>query len=98
LSVEGRQKLSEFAGGPHGANKGPTNVAHAAQIPLIEPSAEGAVGTAYVLLVRIGESGKPSALNGGGIYRDVFVKGPEGWRIKKRVYLPAHSVPASTTQ
>jgi len=63
----------------------------------IEPSAEGASGTAYVLLVNIGQSGKPSALTGGGIYRDTFVKSAEGWRIKSRTYLPAHTVPAKSS-
>lgn len=92
--IEGRQKLSEFAGKP-GSNKGPTNVFHVVSNVTIQPSAEGATGTAYVLLVNLGQGGKPSALTGGGVYRDVFVKGPEGWQIKKRTYLPAHSVPAS---
>jgi hypothetical protein len=93
--IEGRQKLAEFGARP-GTNKGPTNVFHVVSNVTIQPSAEGATATAYVLLVNIGQSGKPSALTGGGIYNDVFVKGPEGWRIKKRTYLPAHSVPAST--
>lgn len=95
-AIEGRQKLAEFAARP-GGSKGPTNVRHAVSSVTIEPSPEGATGTAYVLLVNIGETGKPSAVTGGGVYRDVFVKGPEGWRIKKRIYQPAHSVPAAKT-
>ena len=96
MMLEGRQKLTEFAARP-GGNKGPTNVLHAVMGSTIEPSPEGAVGIAYVLLVNIGEAGKPSSVTGGGVYRDTFVKGPEGWRIKKRIYQPAHSVPAAKT-
>ena len=96
MVVAGREKLTEFAGQP-GGNKGPTNVLHVNSNITIEPSAEGATGTAYVLLVNIGQSGKPSALTGGGIYHDTFVKGPEGWRIKSRVFLPAHTEPPKSS-
>jgi len=94
--IAGREKLAEFAAQP-GGNKGPTNVLHVNSNVTIEPSSEGATATAYVLLVNIGQSGKPSALTGGGVYRDTFVKGPEGWRIKSRIYLPAHTVPAKSS-
>jgi hypothetical protein len=95
--LTGRQQLADFAAAP-GNNKGPTNVFHVNSNITIEPSAEGATATSYVVLVNIGEGGKPSALTGGGIYRDEFVKTSEGWRIKKRIYQPAHSVPAAKTQ
>lgn len=96
-TLHGRKQLAELAAAP-GNNKGPTNVFHVNTNITIEPSSEGATGVAYVLLVNIGAGGKPSAITGGGIYRDVFVKTGEGWRIKKRVYQPAHSIPASNTQ
>jgi hypothetical protein len=94
--IAGRDKLAEFAARPR-ADKGPTNVRHVVASTTIEPSAEGATGTAYVLLVTIGESGKASTLTGGGIYRDTFVKTAEGWRIKTRTYQPAHSVSARSS-
>lgn len=94
-STEGHAKLAELA---TRGNKGPTNVRHWATNVLIEPSPEGATGSAYVLLVSIGEAGKPSTVTGGGIYRDVFVKGPDGWRIKKRNYFPANSIPGPQAQ
>jgi hypothetical protein len=96
-AMQGRKQLAEFAAAP-GGNKGPTNIFHVNSNITIEPSPEGATGVAYLVLVNIGASGKPSTLTGGGIYRDVFVKTAEGWRIKKRSYLPAHSVPASNSQ
>jgi hypothetical protein len=96
-TLAGRRQLAEFAAAP-GNNKGPTNVFHVNSNITIEPSPDGATGIAYVLLVNLGASGQPSTLTGGGVYRDEFVKTSEGWRIKKRIYQPAHSVPPTKTQ
>jgi hypothetical protein len=90
-TIEGTQKLAELA---TRGTKGPTNVRHFATNIMIEPSPEGAVGSAYVLLVNVGSGNAPSTVTGGGVYHDVFVKGRDGWRIKKRTYHPANSVPA----
>jgi hypothetical protein len=95
-TVQGRQQLAEIA--RPGDDRGPTNVSHVAVNIVIEPSPDGATGTSYFLRVKLGESGKPSTLTGGGVYRDTFVKTSEGWRIKKRIVQPAHSVPPSKTQ
>ena len=51
---------------------------------IITPSPEGARGTASVILVNILAS--PPTLIGGGVYEDVMVKTPEGWRFKSRTY------------
>ena len=96
-TVQGRKQLTEIADRPSD-DKGPTNLSHIAVNPVIEPSPGGATGTAYFLRVKIGQKGEPNTLTGGGIYRDTFVKTSEGWRIKKRVVQPAHSVPATKTQ
>lgn len=96
-TLQGRKQLAELAAAP-GSNKGPTNVLHVNSNITIEPSADGATGHAYVMLVNLGAGGKASTLTGGGIYRDIFVKTADGWRIKKRIYQPAHSVPGAQTQ
>ena len=93
--IQGREKLAAFAAKPSPA-KGPTNAVHFPTNVTIEPSPEGATATAYVMLVNFGQGGKPSAVVGGGVYHDSFVKGPEGWRLKKRIYLPAHSADKPT--
>lgn len=95
--IQGRKQLAEVAARP-ADNKGPTNVSHVSVNIAIDPSPDGATGTAYFLRVNLGQSGKPSTLTGGGIYRDTFVKTSEGWRIRKRIVQPAHSVPATATQ
>jgi hypothetical protein len=96
-TMQGRKQLAEVAARP-ADGKGPTNVSHVAVNITIEPSPDGATGTAYFLRVKLAESGKPGTLTGGGVYRDTFVKTSDGWRIKKRIVQPAHSVPPTNTQ
>ena len=49
---------------------------------LIEPTAEGAMGAAYVITVGNAEDG----IRAKGVYHDQLVKTPEGWRFKKRTF------------
>jgi hypothetical protein len=49
----------------------------------ITPSAEGATGSVYLLLVDV--SVKPPAIGSAAKYEDSLVKTPQGWRFKKRV-------------
>ena len=89
--IEGRQKLAEFAKCPDGLTIRPTQ--HWMSNPLITPSAEGATGSAYVMQVN---SLDPKLSTSGGRYEDVFVKGPDGWAIKKRTYIAAPRPAAAT--
>jgi hypothetical protein len=54
----------------------PTNI-------LIEPSAEGAKGTQYLMLMNF-QDGKMPVVTSGGVYHDMIVRTSEGWRFKKR--------------
>jgi hypothetical protein len=56
---------------------------------VIEPSAEGATGREYLVQLRMGESGRPNEIFGGGHYEDEYVKTPAGWRFKKRQFFPS---------
>ncbi len=64
----------------------------------ILPSAEGASGSVYLLLVDV--SVRPPAIQAAAKYEDSLVKTPEGWRFKKRATKnegpPA--APAATTE
>jgi actinorhodin biosynthesis protein ActVIA len=73
--------------------RGPNYVRHYLTNHVIEPSAEGAVGKAYLVVIDIGENGKSSSLFLGGHYEDTYVRTPEGWRIKTRVLLPPRRGP-----
>lgn len=64
---------------------------------LIEPSSEGAVGTAYfVMMESHGQSG-PSVTTFNGVYNDVFVKTRDGWKFKSRKFRRANAAVARTT-
>jgi SnoaL-like domain len=54
---------------------------------IIEPSAEGAVGSQYIQVLTVGGQGKPPMIDHGGRYEDIYVKTAEGWRIKTRKFV-----------
>ena len=92
-TVSGRENLAELAAkGEHGLRRWLSNL-------YVEPSAEGAIGWAYQLDVAIGGpgAGLPSqtTVREGGLYRDVLVKTPDGWRFKSRTYTPGNTMPTS---
>lgn len=55
---------------------------------IVEPTAEGAVGSQYVQVLTVGGQGKTPMVDHGGRYEDVYVRTAEGWRIKKRIHVP----------
>ncbi len=56
----------------------------------IDPSPEGAIGTAYYgVTVRPHEAGTGSTATAWGIYTDRLVKTADGWKFKYRKYTPA---------
>jgi hypothetical protein len=57
---------------------------------IIEPSPEGAVGIQYIEVITVGGKGTPPMLDHGGRYEDVYVRTSEGWRIKRREYVPTY--------
>jgi SnoaL-like protein len=75
LAREGGERL-KFRGYQHVI----TNV-------IIEPTADGAIGSQYIQVLTVGGQGKPPMIDHGGRYEDVYVKTAEGWRIKSRKYV-----------
>ena len=59
----------------------------------ITPSAEGANGTVMLMLLDV--STKPPSIASTGMYTDVLVKTPNGWRFKNRV-VKGDAPPAAT--
>jgi hypothetical protein len=88
--IEGREKLAEFARCPAGVTRRPTQ--HWMSNVFISAAPEGATGVAYVMQVSAAE---PKLTSSGNRYEDVFVKGPQGWAIKKHMVIPTIS-PAKT--
>ena len=63
--------------------------AHIAFNIVIDPSPEGAVGSAYYgIIVRPHEEGQEATGRSWGIYNDRLVKTTDGWRFKYRKYTP----------
>ncbi|MAW62388.1 MAG: hypothetical protein CL473_00225 [Acidobacteria bacterium] len=57
---------------------------------MIMPTATGAEGRAYYLLMDV--TTRPPTLTASGYYEDLFVRTPDGWRIKHRTL---HSDPVN---
>ena len=82
----GREKLAALAreGGGRLKFRG---YQHVITNVIIEPTAEGAIGSQYIQVLTVGGQGKPPMIDHGGRYEDVYVKTAEGWRIKSRKYV-----------
>jgi hypothetical protein len=80
FDAKGRAQLRTFAV----PGNGPNYVRHFTTNHLIDPAPEGARGKVYLLVLDIARDGKPTSVNMGGHYEDVYVRTPDGWRIKVR--------------
>ena len=87
FDAKGRDNLRKFAVG----GRGSAYVRHFMADHLIEASPEGARGKVYLLVIDIGQDGKQTSVNMGGHYEDVYVRTPEGWRIKRRDFYRSKS-------
>jgi hypothetical protein len=87
FDAKGRDNLAKFAQGGRGSGY----VRHFMANHLIEPSPEGATGKVYLLVIDIGQDGRPTSVNMGGHYEDVYVKTAEGWKIKSRNFFRSKS-------
>jgi hypothetical protein len=85
--ARGRDALATLVGGGERGCKTKlvwTDWSHLMLNHEITPTAEGAKGRVY--LVQLGMSGPGSVARHGG-YEDVYVRTPEGWRIKSRMHV-----------
>ena len=96
---EGRDRLAEAAGGGKGGCIDPKTVpdrysmSHIVANHVITPTAEGATGKSYLLVVGFGDptaretARQPVRAYAWGGYDDVYVKTARGWRFKSRVHV-----------
>lgn len=84
--TKGREALAALA---RRNTRGPQSAFHFVVNHVIEPTSEGAVGKEYLLQLRMGEGERPNDIFGGGHYEDVYVKTPDGWRFKRRQFIPS---------
>lgn len=87
----GRDNLARLAlTQPHGRDY----VRHYITNHTIEPTTDGAAGKEYLMVLDIGESGKPGSIFLGGHYEDVYAKTDAGWKFKRREFIPSRTAGA----
>jgi uncharacterized protein (TIGR02246 family) len=91
--LEGREQLKTFAW-QHRPGQGPLYSRNFSANISIEPSVEGAIGKIFAVVLDLGEGGKPSTILNGGHYEDAYARTPDGWRLKKREFIPSEDGPA----
>jgi hypothetical protein len=88
-SYQGRDNLAALA---RGGLRGPLYVSHYATNVVVEAApGGGATGHTYVAIFKLGADGKPTVIEHGGRYDDVYQKTPGGWRFKHRTYYDSKS-------
>jgi SnoaL-like protein len=88
--TKGREALAALA---RRNTRGPQSAFHFIVNHVIEPTSDGAVGKEYLLQLRIGDGDRPNDVFGGGHYEDAYVKTPDGWRFKRRQFIPSEGGP-----
>jgi hypothetical protein len=89
-TYQGRERLAALA---RGGKRGPNFMSHWVTNVVIEPAPGGAIGKTYVGIFDIGNGGNgaTSRVDHGGLYNDVYVKTPQGWRFKSRNFFESTS-------
>jgi hypothetical protein len=93
-TVSGREALLKFASG-HRPGQGPAYVRNFATNVKLEPTADGARGRVYAVVIAIGENNQPSSVFTGGHFEDTYTKTQAGWRFKRRQFVPNEGGPTS---
>lgn len=93
-TVSGREALLKFASG-HRPGQGPAYVRNFATNVKLEPTADGARGRVYAVVIAIGENNQPSSVFTGGHFEDTYAKSQAGWKFKRRQFVPNEGGPTS---
>ena len=93
LTMTGHKALAEFWTKNHAEPNRPQR-RHFTTLPLLTPTAEGATGTCYLMMVNASQT--PPAMLSAGVYDDTLVKTAQGWRFQKRSMRPASAQPPET--
>jgi len=93
-TVSGREALLKFASG-HRPGQGPAYVRNFATNVKLEPTADGARGRVYAVVIAIGENNQSSSVFTGGHFEDIYAKTQAGWRFKRRQFVPSEGGPTS---
>jgi SnoaL-like domain len=92
VNTVGRDKLAAFAKDWH-ENRGGAMIQHWNSNLVITPAADGAHGSCYLMLVD--RKTNPVSIRSINQYDDTLVKTREGWRFKRRAFVPAKPAPTA---
>ena len=85
-SFVGHDRLREYRRSTRVPGGGASSRRHWTNGVVLTPTADGATGRTYYMLLDIAAA--PPTVSSAGHYEDVFVKTPDGWRIKQRIIKP----------
>ena len=91
--AKGTAQLTAFAAKTNADRSGPAFARHYVTNVVIKPAPGGATGRSYLVTIDGAEGSKPTTMLSGGHYDDVYVKTPQGWRIKSRNYVQSEIGP-----
>ena len=91
--AKGTAQLAAFAAETNKDRSGPAFTRHFVTNVVIKPAPGGATGRSYLVTIDGAEGDKPTTMLSGGHYDDVYVKTPQGWRIKSRNYVQSELGP-----
>jgi hypothetical protein len=91
----GREALLKMASG-HRPGQGPAYVRNFATNVKVEPTPDGgARGRVYAVVIAIGENNEPSSVFAGGHFEDLYARTAQGWRFKRRQFIPNEGGPTT---
>ena len=85
-SYVGHDRLRDYRRSTRPPGGGSSSRRHWTNGAVLTPTANGATGRTYYMLLDIAAS--PPTVASAGHYEDVFVKSADGWRIKQRIIKP----------
>lgn len=85
-SFVGHDRLREYRRSTRVPGGGASSRRHWTNGVVLTPTADGATGRTYYMLLNV--AAEPFTVASAGHYEDVFVKTADGWRIKQRIIKP----------
>jgi hypothetical protein len=94
--AQGRDGLAAYC---RGGRKPTIGISHFIMNPVIDVTKDGVTGKQYLIVANIGQNDQPGGefSTTGGHYEDVYAKTTQGWRFRRREFVPVKSAARSQT-
>ena len=92
--AQGREALAAYC---RGGRKPTLGISHFIVNPVIDVTPDGVTGKQYLIVANIGENNQPGGefSTTGGHYEDAYAKTSNGWRFRRREFIPINAAPRS---